>query len=220
MNIKLIGDPGSCHLGDLDRAKELIRVGAESGLDAVKFQLFPNERKYTEGGNVYLPAAWMPELIEYGNEYSAEVFASIFPNTSAEAIGLMDKLVEWNCKSIKAAYSQRVYGWVRVDALKKFERVYVSGDYLDMPVDWAINLYCIPQYPVPFEVSFDRIFDKFQGFSDHTLGIRQTIRAIQKGAKVIEKHFKLGDGKDEQCPDGRFAITPDEIAKLREAIGG
>ena len=61
-------------------------------------------------------------------------------------------------------------------------------------------------YPVHFEPNFDHLFPRFKGFSDHTLGYAQTIRAIEAGAQIIEKHFTL-DHKDIECPDFLFCFN-------------
>lgn len=80
----------------------------------------------------------------------------------------------------------------------------------------GINLYCIAQYPVDFVVSFEGLFPKYDGFSDHTRGFTQTIQAVKAGAKYIEKHVMLDDSI--KCADSMFAINPTELKKLVKGV--
>lgn len=207
--VKIIGDPGSCHMGKFERAIELIRTAKLCGLDAVKFQLF-NEYQ-TINGNIMLPRPWFKELKEYGDSQKIEVFASVW------GAGGRRILKDCGCKSIKFAYTaNKIHGLIG-EALVNFENVYISGDILHDWPNGCIRLFCIPQYPVVSKLHFDEIFpDLADGFSDHTLGGLQAVAAACYGAKYIEKHFQLDD--ESNCPDGRFAIRPMELAKLVRTI--
>lgn len=201
--IKIITDPGSCHLGDLSKARELIKISAYSGADACKFQLF--KRSTT---NIPLPYDWFPELVSYGKELEIEVFASVFDKKSAH-------IVNSCCNSIKLAYSQQK-NWKLIDEflyLNNIKTFYISGDVMNWPImgryEKPIRLFCIPIYPVPYIIDFENIFEHFDGFSDHTLGIKQTLLAVKSGARFIEKHIQL----DERCqvPDANFALIPKNL---------
>ena len=195
--IKVIADPGSCHMGNLERALELTRVAAACGCDAIKWQLFRDD----SNGNIPLNREWFEALV---GSADIEVFASVWDR---EAI---DLLIRCKCKSIKFSYSQS-QNWFSYPG-SQFSHTYVSGDLSTRGwVSRAIKLYCIPLYPVPYLIDFDGLFPRFDGFSSHCLGIEQDKAAIRAGAKIIEKHFQLDDVS--ACPDGNFAIRP---AKLKE----
>lgn len=200
--VKLIGDIGSCHQGRLEYAREAIKVGLDSGLDAVKFQLFKNLPP-----NIELPYEWFPELVQYGKDLGIEVFASAFDDESY-------CLICDFCNSIKFSYSERNNPKIVWTPNK---RIYVSGDLMTKFYNNTIKLYCIPQYPVPFIIDFEGVFPRFDGFSDHTLGYKQTLEAVRQGAQIIEKHFTL-DYADINCPDNNFALKPAELAKMVKAI--
>jgi len=200
---KIIGDPGSCHMGDLLRAKELVKIGADCGLDAVKFQLLTY--KELTGGNIELNWDWLPELIEYGKRFKIEVFASVFDTNG------IDWLKECGCKSIKFPYSQQLLASSAV-----FKNTYISSGIMDNQPKTATNLYCIPQYPVPFKCNFDGIFPQFDGFSSHCMGIEQELEAVKCGAKVLEVHFQ--GNWEAECPDGKFAKRPETLEKLVKAL--
>lgn len=203
---RIILDPGSCHMGDLSRAKALIKICFEVGADAIKFQLIPESKV---GPNQYLPFEWFPELVAYGKDMGIEVFGSVWDQAG------IDTLRSSGCTSIKFAYSQRKSERIlETYNAGFFDTLFVSTDILDPVMGSSlIKLWCIPQYPVPFQVSFEGIFDRMDGFSDHTLGVKQSVRAIEAGCSILEKHFRLGDAA-EQCPDAMFAITPKEANKL------
>lgn len=214
--IRLIAELGSCHMGNLDRIKEAIDRCKASGIDALKLQLFPNEAPYVPT-NIYLPPEMFREAFEYGKQVGLPVSASVFDMDSL--IFLQNLQPEF----IKLSYSQKhnaqcfneEINWAEGIYLKGIEPI-VSCDVMsDQSVSaTATKLYCIPEYPVRYEVAFDELFPRFDGFSDHTLGTRQTRRAIESGAQIIEKHVRLGYD-DETCPDARFAVTIEEFSKVR-----
>jgi len=210
----LIGDPGSTHCGDVEIAHELVRVGKECGLDMVKFQLFPNDIRYTKCGNIPLDYSEFTDLVEYGNDLGICVFASVFNATAY-------KTVAKRCKAVKFSYKSCMSTWIP-QAVQDFkpDYVFVSGDVMNQPPEFVQRLYCIPEYPVRYKIDFDGIFSRFDGFSDHTLGVTQSIEAIRCGAKVIEKHYRLDRGECDKVPDGAFALKPRLLEKLAIGCGG
>lgn len=209
--MKIIGDPGSCHMGRLDLAKELIRVGAACGLNAVKFQLLTGTQ--TRGtGNIGLDWDYLPELMALGDNLGVEVFASVF-----DLDGIL-WLQRCHARSIKFAYSMPAL--VQPDLEQNFDLVYVSLDVM-RPLKHSgrnfISLYCIPEYPVRYVVDFEGIFPRFDGFSSHCLGIEQDVRAAEAGARYLEKHFTL-DRADIDCPDHHFALRPKKLEELCKRI--
>ena len=199
--VEIITDVGSCHMGKLDLAKEHIHVAALQGADIVKFQLF-----HSSPGNIPLPPGWIPELMSYCEEQEIKFACSFFDEYSLNHLNLC------GLKILKIAYSQR-NAWFPRKLASMFDRVIRSGDLMDNLLSDHDNIWCIPQYPVTHKIEFEGIFKRFKGFSDHTLGIKQTKEAIKAGARIIEKHFKLNDSRID-CPDAKFAITPEELGTL------
>lgn len=207
----IIAECGSCHDGDFKKAKTLVKIARDAGADACKFQLL--EPVQLQGGNIEFPWEWLPELMDEG----IEVFASAF---SMRGVGYM---AECGCKSIKFAYStQYLTPFIKaVNEERKeymdnpFTTVYRSCGVMDEKKNWAKNLFCLPMYPVPYEINFEGLFPKFEGFSDHSMGTKQTIKAIKAGAKIVEVHMKSPWGSD--CPDYRFAKTSKEVEKICKA---
>lgn len=217
---KIIADPGSTHNGEFNSAMALVTIAADAGADAIKFQLLGDEQ--LGYGNIEMPWEWMPELIKHGKKKKIEVFASVF-NISG-----VKYLQSIGCKSIKYPFSQQALSaelemkykgyWGGVKSAPKcpFDNIYSSCGWMDEARKNAINLFCIPEYPVPYQVAFDSVFDKFQGFSDHTLGISQSLRAAEAGAQFIEKHIR-GDWASD-TPDAKFAIKGYQLKELCKMV--
>jgi len=200
--VYIVGEIGSCHNGKLDYCKEAIRIAKDIGMDCLKFQLF--EEEYAKNGNVSLPRHYWPELVAYAGDKKQPITASAF---DLGAIKILNATP--NLPFIKFAYSQRFqYSWF----LECEHPVMVSCDVLsvDRMPPKAKKLYCISEYPVRYEIAFDGLFPRFDGFSDHTLGWRQTRKAVDMGAQIIEKHFTLNHN-DIVCPDSTFALKPEEF---------
>lgn len=80
-------------------------------------------------------------------------------------------------------------------------------------------LHCVSLYPArPDEANLLRIvnlrerFGLHTGLSDHSTGHKTVAAAAILGARVFEKHFKLGD--DHQCPDAEVSLTPEAFKKM------
>jgi len=205
MAVKIIVDVGSNHMANKDYAIEHIKVAKDCGADAVKFQLFKDKPP-----NIELPREWFPDLVDYGRKTNIEVFASAFDTEAEDLMWLA------GCESIKFAYKHPFEG----KKLHPFKTIYASFDVMNRPslkIDKLKKLYCIQEYPIKYEISFDGIFPLFDGFSDHTLGFGQTLKAVINGAKIIEKHFCI-DRPNIDCPDSRFAIRPKQLEEMIKQI--
>lgn len=104
----VIAEIGSNHAGDIDVAKDQIRSAAQSGADAVKFQIFHAEEFLSDKELTYqyedqtgeeievnqyemfkqleLPDDWIPSLIEKATEFDVDWFASVADEESLETV--------------------------------------------------------------------------------------------------------------------------------------
>ncbi|MDI3546985.1 MAG: hypothetical protein PWR10_637 [Halanaerobiales bacterium] len=106
----IIAEAGSNHNGDLDQARKLIDIAADSGVDAVKFQTFTADKiaartddkimelgdEYDIADNLYelykkleLPREWQQELQDYAQKQGLIFLSTPF---DYEAVDQMDEL--------------------------------------------------------------------------------------------------------------------------------
>jgi sialic acid synthase SpsE len=208
MKIRIIPDVGSTHDGNENACHKAIATAAEWGLSDIKFQLLESEQQTS--GNISIKPSWVPRLIQMGNDCGVNVFFSVWSEQS------MKICHDAGMKTIKFAYSMNRHSWIIKEAIKLFDEVIVSGDIMHRSPIGCTELFCLPFYPVYYQVSFEGLFPKFSGFSDHTLGTSQTIKAIEAGAKIIEKH--VYQNENSKTPDRKFAISWDELRELKESI--
>lgn len=217
MSVKIVLDPGSTHMGDKRLAKELIDKAAASGADYIKFQLFPNEKKYTSTGNIPMPYEWLPELVKYGRG-KIKVTASAFDKQALEIMRRCE------VPFYKFAYSQQDQLQYIEGLLNVGKTVVVSSDVMNLyklPTHKnLVTLFCQPIYPTMWKTNFDDLFPPFHGFSDHSLGTSEPVEAVKAGAKWIEKHITLSYSECLDTPDGKFALLPDQaklmVKRIRE----
>jgi sialic acid synthase SpsE len=200
--VKVCLDPGSCHMGKLGYALELIELAIKSGADYCKFQMgvsYPN---------IDISKEWWPILKEKAGD-KIGLTASTFDKES------YDFMLSQNPPFMKFAYSSKDKLKEILECLDREILTVVSCDMMTevLVPDRCLKLYCIPEYPVKYQIDFDGIFPTFYGFSDHTLRDSQTKRAIKYGAKWIEKHFTL-DKNDITCPDHAFALKPNYLMNM------
>lgn len=209
-------DPGSTHMGQKKFIKELVERTAQAGADSIKFQLFPNTKEYTAGGNIYLSDDLFRLAFSHGEKCGIEVTASVFGPREADFISGFD------VPYVKFAYSQRNNLRAIEGFLNRGSKVVVSTDVMTahmLPKHHnLVKLYVYTLngeavYPCDVALNFEGKFPPFDGFSDHTIGYGQACEAVRFGAKWIEKHVTLGYVETD-CPDTRFAMHIDALAQF------
>jgi len=212
VGIRIIAELGSCHEGKLTLLKEAVDRCADMGIDALKVQLFPNTKDFTATGDIWLPPDVFLEGKEYAEQVGVPFSASVFGEDE------FDFLLRTNPPFIKISYSQKNRAdWIRESLDEGLETI-VSCDVMTDKLVPAkcTKLFCVPLYPVYFQVRFDNLFPRFDGFSDHTMGFDQTLESVSEGATVIEKHMRLGSTVS--CPDAYFSLSPAEMAAMVSGI--
>ena len=70
----------------------------------------------------------------------------------------------------------------------------------------------MPNYPAEIkDVDYQLMLSDYDGFSDHTMGIEASKRALEGGTKVIEKHFVIDRHTG---VDATWGMTPEELREL------
>lgn len=230
----IIAEAGSNHDCDIEQAKKLIEVAADSGADAIKFQTFSagklvtkmDKKMYEFFKKVELPREWHRELAEYANERGIIFLSSTFDEDGA------DLLEEIGSPAFKIASGELTNLPFISYLAKKGKPLILATGASNLSEIWEaigviyesgnkeiILLHCIADYPASLEdvnlkamVTMKEAFQLPVGFSDHTLGISASLAAAALGATVIEKHFTLD--KNLIGPDHLYALNPDELEKM------
>lgn len=243
----IIAEAGSNHDGDKAQALQLIAVAAEAGADAVKFQVFRADRLYPRnagasdylkiGKSIYeiisemeIPYGWLPELAACAGEKGILFLASVFDEKSA------DQLSQYVEAYKIASYEMNHSLLVRHVAEKGKPVIMSTGTanlaevresvqhFMETGNENLILMQCTAAYPAPIESlnvralsTLKKAFGLPSGLSDHSRDpIIGPLAAVGQGANIIEKHFTLSN--DLPGPDHRFAVEPEELARMVEKI--
>ena len=228
---------GENHLGDVERAKNMIADAARAGADMVKFQSYlASEVADTDPEKEWFAKVQLSdeahyELKECADRHGVEFLSSPFSLNRAkllcEGLGL---------KKIKMASSE-LLNFPLLDYVNQHaETVFLSTGMATLDeIKLALTrlskaktcylLHCVTQYPAkPEEANLQAIttlkaaFPQHPiGYSDHTIGIDACIIAVALGAWVVEKHFTF----DKNYPEGSdhiLSATPEEFQEMVERI--
>ena len=239
-DVYIIAEIGGNHEGDFEYALELTKLAAESGADAVKYQIYTGDSlvnaKYDPDRNKHfkkfeLSNSQYIELAELCEKYGVTFMASVWNETAIDVIdqyseiykvgsgdltayGLIARLVETG-KPIILSTGLCEYPEVMdvVEFVNSIDPSYITENKLAL-------LQCSSMYPIPDEdanlnvmMKYMDSFDLPVGYSDHTVGTDAVEVAATMGAKILEVHFTdTRDGK--QFRDHQVSLTKNEIRLL------
>ena len=221
--------------GSFVKATKLIQKSKNAGANAVKFQmwrahdLYNNKHpnwKFIKKSEITFEKA--RKLKKIANKIGIEFFCSAF---YPEAIDILEKLKVKRYKIasrtclLKDPYALEtlqekshtkkpvIISMGMGGNRKRIEKIFSRNK--------KIFCYCISEYPTKITKIDWKKAIKYDGFSDHTLGITAplifTILKKQQNAKniLIEKHVKLSNSKG---PDAGSSIDTEELASLVYAV--
>lgn len=225
---KVIAEVASNHGGDIQLAKQFIRVAAECGADYVKFQswqgknLRRDDSQYDWFVRSELSDKAHLELMEECAVRGIQFLTTCF---ETERVGFLASL---GLKEIKVGSADTAsYGMLR-ELRKHFDHILVStGMATEEEVRGAVAIlqgkpftlmHTVSLYPTPPEhanmrrMHWLRQFTQSVGYSDHTVGIEAIKLAIAMGAGYVEKHFCLSrQGPGRAMP---WDMTPQELEEM------
>lgn len=243
----IIAEAGSNHNGHLEQAKELIKVAAAAGVDAVKFQNFKAAKLYTRqaGESEYLrqkksiyeiveamemPDAWVPELAGFCQEQGIIFCSSPFDEAAAD---LLDPHVPF----FKiASYEMAHLPLVRHVAAKGKPVIISTGTAELEEVRQTVEAFlaagnsrlalmqCTAKYPAPIEAlnigAISTMKTEFAipvGLSDHS---RDPIigPVTAIGAGADIIEKHFTLSNDLPGPDHAYAVEPDELKRMVDAV--
>jgi N-acetylneuraminate synthase len=243
---KFIAEVSSNHNGDLQRALEFIKVSADCGFTAVKFQLFkveklftqevlnksPNHRKRVEWE---LPEEFIPSLANFAHELGLEFSCTPF---YLEAISILSPY----CDFLKIASYELLWHELANTCAETGLPLIVSTGMANLDeIDSAVNnlksnfpridltlLHAVSSYPAPVEEcnlsAIQKMAARYRlpvGWSDHTVSNGIINRAVHKfGATAVEMHIDL-DGKGFEYDSGHCWLPRESkalISSVREGL--
>jgi sialic acid synthase SpsE len=200
----IIAELGNHALGDIDKAKEQIRLAKECGAHYAKMQIIDPLFVAKYGSmplGFYELCAMSPEEYnecqEYGNQIGIEVFFSVFAD--------FEKFREIDFHFYKISGSQflsmtraQLMGWNTSRTIVSIPKIEEGLLMFKAPsISEMQPLFVTPYHTDATEIvdfstleSHRKILGRAVGYSDHSLGIGNCITAIKEyGAPLIEKHF-------------------------------
>ena len=190
----IIAEVGHNGNGNMRLNKLLIDEAKTCGADAVKFQLYDTDKikkvwqsRYMELKMAELTYEDLIELKKHADKVGIEFMASAF---DPERVEWLEQI---GVKRHKLA-SRSIYDTETINAMEKTKKPIIAslGAYKGKSFPYIKNakyLYCVSEYPA--YITELPSFEKYDGFSDHTIGCYWAREAIKKGAQIIEKHFTL-----------------------------
>ena len=231
----IIAEIASNWEGNFSKAKKLIQESKNAGADAVKFQMWRandlyNHKhpqwKFIQKSELTFERAKKLKLI--ADNIGIEFFCSAF---YPEAINFLEsikvkryKIASRTCLltdpySLETLKEKSHTGKPVIISMgmggnrKKIENIFSKNQ--------KTFCYCISEYPTDMSKINWKNAIKFDGFSDHTLGIIASIifavlKKQQKSKNIlIEKHVKLNNSRG---PDASSSIDTEELSELVKKI--
>jgi N,N'-diacetyllegionaminate synthase len=239
--VAIVAEIGANHEGDVNAASKLLRLAAEAGADAVKFQSYSPER---------LTSANDPERLARVRRFALDEAAHRRLAKEANDLGIaffstavtedMVPLIAELAPAIKIASGDLDFAPVIRAAAATGTPIIVSTgvgtlDDVDRAVEWVrkeiggadlaerlVLMQCVSAYPAPVNeanaaaVPFLRArYGVPVGYSNHVIGPEACYAAIALGASVIETHFT--DRKEGRSfRDHSLSFEPAELRDLVE----
>ena len=212
--ITFIAEIGLNHNGNFGLFFELIKQAARAGADFAKFQLGwrSGEGEINQLGKEEINLIF--KICEYHN---IKPMFSIFTEDAWQMAQAYD------FAAFKIASRTLVDNKPLADKIAKSGKtVFASLGMTDEAAplgnkDNVRYLWCKSAYPaLPWALSgLPKQFEagRFDGYSDHSVGIEVPLMAIVRGASIIEKHFTL-DKSDTTIRDHALSASPDEFSHM------
>jgi N-acetylneuraminate synthase/N,N'-diacetyllegionaminate synthase len=231
----IVAEIGCNHDGSLDKAKKMVDIAAEAGVDAVKFQSFSADKMFNADYDGYrkdwleilrkveLPKEWHKLLNDYCKQKGVIFFSTICDEEK------VDWLAEAGVPVFKVgSYEMNHLPLLKYAAKNKKPFIISTGiavekeikETLDFLKEQGANdvaiFHCVSAYPgdiadlnlrtIPY---YKEKFGIPVGLSDHCPSIYSSVLAVTMGANLVEKHITLD--KSAKGPDHHFALDPAEL---------
>lgn len=242
--VLVIAEIGNNHEGDFELAGEMLRLAAEAGAGAVKFQTIVPEKLVVSTDEARIKQLkrfqfsykQFEELAAYARSLNVLFMSTPFDLESAE---FLNTIVD----GFKIASSDNNF-LPLLDTVIDTEKPLImsTGMALDAELQHTVKhirqrqadkgkngevalLHCVSSYPTPVDQAnlngirylTDQFEDITVGYSDHTLGVDAAVLSVGLGARIIEKHFTINKNHSE-FRDHQLSADPAEMAELVQRV--
>ena len=235
MKSYIIAEIASNWEGSVSKAKKLILESKKSGADAVKFQMWRANDLYSKENPQWkiikkseLTFKKAEKLKKYADEQNIEFFCSVFYPEGVdylESLGVKKYKIASRTCLLNDKYSLETLENIAKTRKPVIISMGMGGNKKQITKIFSKNkitfCYCISEYPAPFKKINWKKAIKYDGFSDHSIGIVAPflfgLLKRERFAKriIIEKHVKL---KNSKGPDASTSITIEELKELSSNI--
>lgn len=210
-----IAEIGMNYNGNIDLASELIKQAKLSGADIAKFQLGWRDKP---GEINCLDNSKINKIISWGKYYDIEIMFSIINENALKIIKkfkfdkykIASRTLKYDLELAKKIVNQKKITFISLGMwggknlpFKKNKKIF----YMWCKSKYPTDIKDLKDLPKSFTGS------KYDGYSDHSIGIETSILAVSRGAKIIEKHFTL-DKSENIIRDHLLSATPSEFRNL------
>ena len=233
-------EEGQANLGSFDKALQMIAAAAETGANAIEFQLAIASDFYIsshQGFNIYLEREFSPDqlyqLVTYTKEKEIDIVVAPF---SSKLIDIVTKL---DCTAFNINASDLNNPDI-LDAVSESGKPFFLSLLLanEQEIDWAIRRITRRRSPnyglllgqhtmasggqgvsiehtnLGFIKTLKDTYKVPVGFIDHSSLIWLPACAVSAGADVITKHLALS--RNDKGPDWQVCLEPDEMKQAVE----
>ena len=235
MKSYIIAEIASNWEGSISKAKKLILESKKAGVNAVKFQMWRANDLYSTQNPQWeiikkseLTFKKAEKLKKYADDQNIEFFCSAFYPEGVdylESLGVKKYKIASRTCLLNDKHSLETLEKVARTRKPVIISMGMGGDKKQIMKIFSKSkktfCYCISEYPAPFEKINWEEGIKYDGFSDHSIGIDApflfTLLKKQTRTKqiTIEKHVKL---KNSRGPDASTSITTDLLKELISRI--
>tara|TARA_Y100000022_G_scaffold163441_1_gene147109 strand:+ start:29 stop:1039 length:1011 start_codon:yes stop_codon:yes gene_type:complete len=235
-DLAVIAEIGVNHQGNVSYAKELIRLAASAGADAVKFQSYTPERyaskenierfervkcfAFSEMEHLELIAEAKANGIEFFSTPLSEDWVPFLDeHTNVFKIASGDITFEPVVRSVAAANKPFIVstGAANIEEIDQLVEWVVDEIGLELSRSNLILMHCICSYPAPIEQANVRSVAYLKeryglevGFSNHIIEQEACLAAVALGSNIIEVHFT--DNKTgREFHDHALSFEPQEL---------
>jgi len=241
----LIAEIGGNHEGDFEYARRLAQLACESGVDAVKFQIYTGETLVSrvespdrhvhfqrfeltpdqyiilaqlcrDAGVTFTASIWDIKAIEWIDPYMEYYKVGSGDLTAYPMLRRIASIGKPIILSTGLATMDEVRE--TVSFIQAQNPIYNDKNYLAI-------LQCTSMYPIPDGDANLKVMNAFRenfnaavGYSDHTVGTEAVELAIAMGAEIVEMHF-TDSREGKTFRDHQVSFTSEEIRCLIEKIG-